>query len=105
MADSEPDLSSLPPASFASLIQMLAGQAAHAMGLLPDPSGKTDVRLPLAKHFIDLLSLLQEKTKGNLTGHEHNGLEQALHELRLLYVDRSAGGADSKPESDDAPKS
>ena len=105
MADSEPDLSSLPPASFASLIQMLAGQAAHAMGLIPDPSGKTDVKLPLAKHFIDLLTLLQEKTKGNLTGHEHNGLDQALHELRMLYVDRSSGGKDAESAAEDASNS
>lgn len=105
MADSEPDLSSLPPATFASLIQMLAGQAAHALGLIPDPTGKSDVKLPLAKHFIDLLSLLQEKTKGNLTGHEHNGLEQALHELRLLYVDRTSGGNEAKSGPEDAPKS
>lgn len=103
MADSEPDFSSLPPATFASLIQMLAGQSAHALGLIPNPSGKSDVKLPLAKHFIDLLSLLQEKTKGNLTGHEHNGLEQALHELRLIYVERSKG--ESTPAPDDAPKS
>lgn len=90
MAGSEPDLSELPAASFGSLIQILAGQAAHALGLIPDPDGKTDSRLPLAKHFIDLLAILQEKTKGNLTGHEHNVLEQALHELRMVYVQKTA---------------
>ena len=55
----------------------------------PRADGKVEPRLPLAKHFIDQLAILQEKTKGNLTGHEHNGLDQALHELRMLYVDRT----------------
>lgn len=89
MSDEQPDLQDLPAASFASLVQMLAGQAAHALGLIPGPDGKVEPRLPLAKHFIDQLTILQEKTKGNLTGHEHNGLDQALHELRMLYVDRT----------------
>jgi hypothetical protein len=95
MADEQlPD--ELPPPSFQSLIQMLAGQAAHAMGVLPGPDGKSEVRLTLAKHFIDMLAILEEKTKSNLTGHEHRGLEQALHELRMIYVEASKKAPDEK---------
>ena len=83
--------SEVPPARFDVLVQILSSQALLALGLIPDPQGNTEVRLPIAKHFIDMLSMLEEKTKSNLTGHEHNLLERTLHELRILYLDKLKG--------------
>jgi hypothetical protein len=80
----------LPPASFTLLVATLATQATSALGQLPDPlSGKTEVRLELAKHVIDTLGVLEAKTKGNLSPDEEQVLESALHQLRLAYVDAS----------------
>ena len=89
MADSAPQTPEIPPARFDILIQLLSSQAILALGLIPDPQGKTEVRLPLARHFIDLLAVLESKTKGNLDAREAKNLEQSLHELRVLFLDRS----------------
>lgn len=77
----------LPPASFMVLMSTLATQAMATMGLIPDPvTGKPSVNLPMAKHFIDLLAMLQEKTKGNLTDEESDHLRDGLHQLRMIFV-------------------
>ena len=94
MTSETPDKSAipdkLPPASFTLLVATLATQATCALGQLPDPlSGKTEVRLELAKHVIDTLGVLEAKTKGNLTPDEEQVLESALHQLRMGYVEAS----------------
>ena len=89
MADTEQESPEIPPAKFEILVQLLSSQALLALGLIPDPQGKTEVRLPIARHFIDLLAILESKTKGNLTGHESQMLERGLHELRVLFLDKS----------------
>lgn len=77
----------LPPPSLPMLVSTLATQAIAAMGQLPDPeTGQPTVRPKFAKYHIDLLAVLQEKTKGNLTPEEADMLEAALHELRMIYV-------------------
>ena len=77
----------LPPASFASLIQQLASQAALFMSRERDPeTGEILQRLDLAKHTIDLLAVLEEKTKGNLSQDEQRLLDTLLYELRMAYV-------------------
>jgi len=88
-AEDELDLSQLPPASLFTLLQMLSTQAIVAMGMIPSPNGKTTLQLPLAKHFIDLLSILETKCKGNLTEDEERFLGGTLHELRMSYLDVS----------------
>ncbi len=85
--DTNPE-SEIPPARFDVLVQILSSQSLLALGLIPDPQGNTEVRLPIARHFIDMLAMLETKTKSNLTGHEHNLLERTLHELRVLYLDK-----------------
>ena len=96
-AAGEPEL---PPATFMILMSTLATQAMAAMGLIPDPvSGKPTVNRPMAKHFIDLLTMLQEKTKGNLTEEESAHLRDGLHQLRMIYV--SAG---NQPEPTEEPE-
>ena len=80
----EPDL---PPASLAFLVSTMAAQAMAAMGHLPDPiTGKPEVRLKFAKHHIDMLAVIEEKTKGNASDDEANMLKDALHQLRMMYV-------------------
>ncbi len=80
----EPDL---PPASLAFLISTMAAQAMAAMGQLPDPiTGKPEVRLKFAKHHLDMLAMLQEKTKENASAEEAEMLEDALHQLRMMFV-------------------
>src|SRR5262245_50284228 len=80
-------LDKLPPPSFALLVATFGSQAMVALGQVPSPlDGKTEVRLDLAKHAIDTLAILQEKTKGNLTADESAMLEGVLHQLRMACV-------------------
>lgn len=77
----------LPPASLAFLISSLYIQGAMGLGLIPNPATKkASVQLDQARHSIDLLAMLQEKTQGNRTAEESEDLEAALHQLRLTYV-------------------
>ncbi len=76
-----------PPASFDGLISMLFTQAMAMLGQIPDPStGKTTINKPYAKHFIDTMEMLGEKTKGNLSKDESKMLSEALHAMRMTYV-------------------
>jgi hypothetical protein len=76
----------IPPASFPMLVQMLATQSMAAMGMIAGPDGKTRKEPAIAKHFIDLLSLLETKCKGNLDGNETKMLDSLLHDLRVAFV-------------------
>jgi hypothetical protein len=77
----------LPPADFTTIVSMLATQAMLNLGTLPNPmTGKTDRNLSQAKHAIDLIEVLQEKTKGNCNPQEEVMLQSLLHELRMAYV-------------------
>ena len=76
-----------PPASFEILISMMFTQAMSMLGHIPDPAGaEIPVNKPYAKHTIDTLEMLGEKTKGNLTDEESAMLSEALHALRMAYV-------------------
>ena len=80
----------LPPPSFSFLVATQAAQISTLLGQVPNPvTGQTEVRLDMAKHFIDTLAILQEKTKGNLTAEEAQLLEAVLHQARLGYVEAS----------------
>jgi hypothetical protein len=77
----------LPPANLIFLASTLYLQGAIALGLLPNPvTKKVEVHLDQAKHSIDLLGVLQQKTEGNRTPQESEELEAVLHELRMTYV-------------------
>ena len=81
----------LPPASFSLLLTTLGTQAMVALGILPNPiTQKTEPDLEQAKHLIDLLGVLQEKTAGNLTSDERRYLDSLLFDLRLQYVEASS---------------
>ena len=79
-----------PPIDFHTFILSLASSALVHMGELDSPEGGVDeVDLPLAKHTIDVIAMLQEKTKGNLTPPEASLIESLLYDLRLRYVEKS----------------
>jgi hypothetical protein len=81
----------LPPANFETLVSTMVTQALFAMGAIPDPrTGQRMQHLDLARHHIDMLTVLEEKTKGNLTEDEANMLGGALYELRTRYIQMSA---------------
>jgi hypothetical protein len=92
----------IPPASFATLVHSLTAQTLSALGQLPDAEGKRTLHLDLAKHLIDTLGLIEEKTKGNLTPDESTLLSEVLYELRMLFVhvrSHGTGPVESKPKS------
>jgi len=77
----------LPPPSLEILVSSLGMQAMMAMGLLADPEGgKAEVHLSQAKHFIDAIAMLEEKTEGNRTAEETAVFNNLLHELRMGFL-------------------
>ena len=75
------------PASFLSLIMSLASNAAASLGMMPHPvTGETGVDLKTAKHWIDVLGMLEQKTRGNLDPQEAQVIESLLADLRMQYV-------------------
>lgn len=80
----------LPPADFATLVLSLGSSALMYLGE-GAAGGPGERNLPMAKHAIDLLTLLEEKTKGNLSSDEQQMLESLLFDLRLRYVEALKG--------------
>jgi len=75
------------PASFINFLMSIASNAAAALGMMEHPvTGQRGVDLPLAKHWIDVLGMLQQKTRGNLAAQERQIFEGLLADLRLQYV-------------------
>jgi hypothetical protein len=83
--------------SFTAFVISLATTAAVHLGDRPDPeSGQPAApNLEGAQQMIDILSLLEEKTRGNLRPEERQVLEQVLYELRMRFVEVSAGKSPS----------
>jgi len=87
---------------FIEFVMMHAQNTALFLGQIPNPkTGQGEVNLELAKMFIDQLSMIQEKTRGNLTTDEMTVLKNTLSNLQMLYVEvaRSPQGAASRPSS------
>jgi hypothetical protein len=79
--------------SFTAFVLSLASTAAIHFGDLPDPSGaRSEPNLEGAAQMIEILSLLDQKTRGNLTAEERQVLEEVLFELRMRFVEASGGG-------------
>ncbi len=77
----------LPEISFINLVFSLSTSVFIQLGEIQDPvTQQLDKNLPLAKQTIDLIGMLQEKTKGNLTSDEEKLLENILYDLRMRYV-------------------
>ena len=98
-AKEAPPSRALPAANFYEILNLLVMQATVGLGGVKTPSGGT---IPpdygVAKYFIDLLEVLQAKTKDNLDEDESKSLEAVLYELRLRYVQAvSAPAAGAQP--------
>jgi hypothetical protein len=76
----------LPPVSFEFLIVSYKTQAEMNLGLVRFSDDQPPADIRLARHFIDILALLQEKTKGNLSWDEERLLNNVLTELRFRYL-------------------
>ena len=77
----------LPEVNFNSLIFSLSSSALLHIGEIADPqSGENKKDLPMAKHSIDIIAMLQEKTRGNLTEEEETFMDNILADLRMRYV-------------------
>jgi len=86
MADSHP------APGFQVLVSTFATQAAVALGQIASPiTNETGVDLGQAKFAIDLLQILEEKTKGNLTAEEDSTLQDLLYQLRMVYINATSG--------------
>ena len=78
----------LPKMDFAGFVLSLSHSALIHLGDAPNPAdGRTSVDLAMARHTIDLLALLHDKTQNNLNGEEEHILTQSLYDLRMRYVD------------------
>jgi hypothetical protein len=76
----------MPAASFATLVQSILTQVLFYLGDLSTRGGEPMVNLDMAKHNIDTLTVLEEKTRGNLSDDEKRLLDAALYEGRMRYV-------------------
>lgn len=77
----------LPPPTFTAFVSGLASQAFMALGLVENPrAGEQEKDLDAARHLLDTLGMLQEKTQGNLAPEEVSYLEDLLYSLRMAYV-------------------
>lgn len=82
-----PSKSTLPTIDFATFIFSLNSSALVQLGMMEDPmTGETTKNLPLAKQTIDILCMLEEKTRGNLDADEAAMLKNILYDLRIHYV-------------------
>jgi len=77
------------PLTFTAFVISLASSAAIHFGDLPDPvtGAAAELNLDGAAQMIEILSLLEQKTRGNLTAEERQLLEQVLYELRMRFVE------------------
>ena len=91
----------IPPASFEFLVESVLMQTQIQLGLLhfEENEEDTEPNLPLAKHSIDMLAMLEEKTRGNLTPPQQRLIENGLTELRFRYVQVVDEQKKRQPES------
>ncbi len=86
-SEQQDELGPLPEPSLAFLFGGMYLQGMVAVGMLPNPaSDKPERNLALARHTIDTLDMLREKTEGNRTPEETRELDTILHELRMAFV-------------------
>ena len=91
---------------FIEFVMMHAQNAALFLGQIPNPrTGQGEVNLELAKLFVDQLAMIQEKTRGNLTGEEAAVLRNTLSNLQMAYVEvaqQQGGSQAASPPSEHA---
>ena len=77
----------LPSLDFSTFVLSIIGSAYVHLGDAPNPEGQSEQDMELARQDLDLLGILHEKTKGNLSGEEERLLDQALFDLRARFVE------------------
>ena len=83
----------LPPANFLTIVQSYRIQSLYCLGMLKLPGTEQgEINLDAAKHNIDMLQVLEDKTQGNLSNEESAFLSQVLHEVRMAYVQMASPG-------------
>jgi len=88
--EGRPGAGTVPEANFQTLVSTMATQALFAMGAIPDPrTGQRVTHPDLARHHIDMLTVIEDKTKGNLDEEEQQLLSTTLYELRNTYIQLS----------------
>jgi hypothetical protein len=93
-----------PEPSFAELVNLIVMQALAGLGLLAGPGGeRIPPNIEVAKHFIDMLQMLEDKTKNNLTPDEKRLLDQVLYETRMSFVQMAGAGAVPPPAAPAGP--
>ena len=89
----------MPEPSLTEIVNLLMMQAVVGLGGMKSPTGESfGPDLTAAKHFIDLLGVLQDKTKGNLTDEEKNALDAVVYEMRMRYVEATSAPPPKPPE-------
>ena len=92
-----------PPASFEMLMTSLATEAMVSMGQMPNMgTGQVETNVPQARYAIDMLQVIEEKTKGNLTPGEQQAIESLLHQLRMMFVSVQQGQGGYTPDTNSA---
>lgn len=102
--ESQPGPNEIPPASFPMLLTSIGTQAMMALGQVPDPmSGQPIYHPELAKHHIDTLVVLQEKTAGNLEPDEKEMIDNFIVQLQQLFVAMANANAELPPAPGEGP--
>ncbi len=83
----------LPEMNISTFVFSLNSSALFHLGEIPDPAtNKSEENMPMAKQTIDIISMLKEKTKGNLTKEEDLLIDHILYDLRMRYVEKVKKG-------------
>ena len=76
-----------PPATFDFMVHTLFTQALMALGRIPNPiTNESHLNMATARHFVDMLAMLEAKTAGNLSADEARLLEEVQHQLRMMVL-------------------
>lgn len=87
-----PGREALPAPAFAEIVNLIVMQAMAGLGMLAAPGGqRIPPDLEVAKHFIDLLRVLEDKTKNNLAAEEKKLVDEILYEMQMRYVQMAGG--------------
>ena len=84
--------SDLPPTDFNISVLSLHTSALIHRGDAPDAGGTGSVDMPMARQTIDMLAILEEKSRGNLNGEEERLIHQVLFDLRMRFTKKASGG-------------
>jgi hypothetical protein len=89
---------------FLDMVSLFGSQAMMALGKLANPAtGKAEKNLDAARLFIDMLEMIERKTRGNLTGDEAKVLHSSLADLRIMFVEESKAPAEAPTPAESAP--